>query len=112
MPQHGRLNRSLQRRNEVFTVDWLLDEVVGSAAEGLNRERVLAMSGDHQGGCLGLACSDFGQQRETVHPGHLDVGDNCVVVLGGHSVEGGHRRVSRVDGHGAHSELNCLRKRL
>src|SRR5205814_8938467 len=36
----ARSNRTVQRRHEVIAVDRLLDEVVGAAAEGLDRQRM------------------------------------------------------------------------
>src|SRR2546426_11482710 len=38
----------------------------------------------------------------------LDVGEDCVVVPGGHSVERGRCRVSRLHGHTAHSKPEGL----
>src|SRR5256712_1258405 len=51
--QLARLNRPAHRRNKVIPVDRFLDEVVGSSAEGKNRQRMLAVSGDHYGGRVG-----------------------------------------------------------
>src|SRR3989454_4906098 len=42
----------------------------------------------------------------------LDVGEDCVVVPGGHSVERGRCRVSRLHGHTAHSKPEGLGQRL
>src|SRR2546426_8388101 len=92
----------------MLPVDRLLDEVVRAAAEGPNREVVLAVARDHEDGRVGLAPPDLGQQGETVHPWHLDVGEDCVVVPGGHSVERGRCRVSRLHGHTAHSKPEGL----
>src|SRR4030088_1199658 len=41
------LDRQAQRGNEIVAVDWLLNEVVRSAAEGINRQRMVAVPGDH-----------------------------------------------------------------
>ena len=101
-----------QRRDEVISVDWLWDEVVRAAAKGLHDQVVLAVPGDHQRGCVGPLRPDLGQQLETVHPGHLDVGDDRVVIPGGHPVEGGRSRVSRLDRHPGHSEPEGLGKCL
>src|SRR6267378_3229623 len=78
--QLGYLDRPAQRDNEIIPVDGLLDEVVGSPAEGINRQRMLAMPGDHQGGRVGPTGPNLRQQRDTVRPWHLDVSDDRVVV--------------------------------
>src|SRR5207249_1161837 len=54
----------------------------------------------------------LGQERETIHPRHLDVGDDRVVVAGGDAVERGRRRVGRVHRHSAHPDSERLGKRL
>ena len=110
--QLAHLNRPAQRRDEVIPVDRLLDEIVGAPPQRLHGQVVLAMPGDHQGRRVGPARPDLGQQRETVHPRHLDVGDDRVVVPGGDPVERDRRRVSRLHGRLGHSELKSLGKRL
>src|SRR5439155_11397954 len=55
------LDRSAQRRDEVIPVDWLLDEVVGPAAEGVHHQVVLAVPGDHQGRGVGPVGPDLRQ---------------------------------------------------
>ena len=107
-----RLNGVAQRCHEVVTVDRLLDKVVGSPAEGLNRQRVLAVAGDHQDGCVGTAPTNLGQEGDTIHSWHLDVGDDRVVIAGGDPVERGRRRVGGVHRHSGHSDAESLRKRL
>ncbi len=79
-PLLGYLDRPVQRVNEIVPVDRLLNEVVGSAAEGINCECMVTVPGDHQGGRVGPPRAYLGQQRETVRPRHLDVGDYRVVV--------------------------------
>src|SRR6267378_3618886 len=67
-PELSYLDRPTQRRNEILPVDWLLNEVVGPAAEGINRQRIVAVPGDHQRGGVGPPCPDLGKQCETVRP--------------------------------------------
>ena len=106
------LNRAAQRRHEVLPLDRLLDKVAGPAAQGLHRQGTLAMPGDHQGGRVGPARPDLRQEREPVHPRHLDVGDDRIVVLGGDPLKRGRGRVGRVHGHPAHAEAQGLGERL
>ena len=73
---------------------------------------MLAVPGDQQRGCVGPARPDLGQEREAVHPRHLDVGDDGIVVPGDDPAECGRRRVSYVDRHPVHSEPQGLGKRL
>src|SRR5207247_5784054 len=96
----------------VIPVDGLLDEVVGPGAEGVHHQVVLAVPGDHQGGNVGPVRPDLGQELETVHPRHLDVRDDRVVVPGSDPVECGCTRASRVDRQPGHSEPEGLGKRL
>ena len=110
--QLAHLDGPAQRRDEVIPVDRLLDEIVGPAAEGVDHQVVLAVPGDHQGGCVGPVRPDLGQEVETVHPWHLDVGDDRVVVLGRDPLECGGPRICRVDRHPGHSEPESLGKRL
>src|SRR3989454_370256 len=105
-------NRAVQRRDELIAVDRLLDEVVGAAAQGANREVFLAVACDHEGGRVGPAPQDLGQERETVHARHPDIGDDRVVVAGGDPVERRHCRVGRVHRDPIHSEPERLGKRL
>src|SRR5256884_4004504 len=105
-------NRAVQRRHELIAVDRLLDEVVGAAAQGANREVFLAVACDHEGGRAGPAPQDLGQERETVHPGHPDIGDDRVVVPGADPVERRRRRVGRIYRDPIHSEPERLGKRL
>src|SRR5882762_2090126 len=60
VPLLGYLQRPAQRRNEILSVDRLLNEIVGSAAEGVNRQPMLAMACDHQGGRVRLALPYLG----------------------------------------------------
>src|SRR2546430_9288866 len=46
----------------------------GPTAERVYHQVVLGVPGDHQGGRVGPARPDLGQQLEAVHPRHLDVG--------------------------------------
>src|SRR2546426_249731 len=110
--QRVRGNRAVQRRHELIAVDRLLDEVVGAAAQGANREVFLAVACDHEGGRAGPAPQDLAQEGETVHPGHPDIGDDRVVVPGGDPVERRRRRVGRVNRDPIHSEPDRLGKRL
>src|SRR5439155_11175273 len=110
--QHVRSNRAVQRRHEVVPVDGLLDEVAGPAAESANHQLVLAMPGDYEGGRVRPARPDLGQQRQTVHPRHLDVGDDRVVVLDGDPLERRRRGVGRLDGHPTHPQPQGLGQRL
>ena len=106
------LNRPAQRHDEVIPVDRLLDEVIGPTAERVYHQVVLGVPGDHQGGRVGPARPDLGQQLEAVHPRHLDVGHDRVVVAGRDPIEGSRCRVGRVHHHLAHSEPEGLGKRL
>src|ERR671922_631414 len=105
-------DRPLQRRQEVVAIDRLLDEVERAAAERLDGEVVLAVAGDQQHGRPGPELPGLVQQREAVHPGHLDVADDRVVVDRADPVERGHRAVGRVDVDVRHPELQRLRERL
>src|SRR5882762_5735073 len=50
VPQLDFLDRPAQRDNEIIPVDWFLNEVAGSPAERINRQRMVPVPGDHQGG--------------------------------------------------------------
>src|SRR5437867_8935471 len=78
----------------------------------MNRQRMLAKPGHYQGGCFGLARPDLGQERETVHARHLDVGDDRVVVPRDDPVERLCSRLGCLHGHPGHSEPQGLGKRL
>ena len=54
------LNCAAQRLHEVVAIDRLLDEVVGSSAERLNRQRVPTVASNHQDRRVGAARPDFG----------------------------------------------------
>src|SRR2546430_1693513 len=102
--QRVRFNRAVQRRHEAIPVDRLLDEVVRAAAQAAQREVVLAVACDHQRGRVRPAPQDLGQERETVHARHPDIGDDRVVVPGADPLERRRRRVGRVHRDPAHSE--------
>ena len=70
------------------------------------------MAGDHQGGRVRPSRSDLGQQGEAVHPRHLDVGDDGVVVQRGNPLERDGRGVGGVHRDPVHPEPECLGKRL
>src|SRR5256886_8230726 len=110
--QRVRFNRAVQRRHEAIPVDRLLDEVVRAAAQAAQREVVLAVACDHQRGRVGPAPQDLGQERETVHARHPDIGDDRVVVPGADPLERRRRRVGRVHRNPIHSEPERLGKRL
>src|SRR5436190_5799763 len=110
--QRMRFNRAVQGRHELIAVDRLLDEVVGAAAQGANREVFLAVACDHEGGRVGPAPQDLGQERKTVHARHPDIGDDRVVVPGGDPLERRCGRVGRVYRDPIHSEPERLGKRL
>ena len=98
------LDRPVQRGDEVIPVDRLLDEIAGPAAQCANDQVVLAVSGDHHGRRVGPVRPDLGQQRQTVHPRHPDVGDDRVVVPRGDPVQRQPRGVGRVHGHPVHPQ--------
>ena len=77
-PAH--LDRALERGDEVVAVDRLRDEVVRAAAERPDGEVVLAVAGDQERRRSGPHLPDLLEQGEAVHPGHLDVGHDRVVV--------------------------------
>src|SRR5436190_1207703 len=110
--QRMRFNRAVQRRHEAISVDRLLDEVVRAAAQAPQREVVLAVACDHQRGRVRPAPQDLGQQLETVHARHPDIGDDRVVVPGGDPLERRRGRVGRVYRDPIHSEPERLGKRL
>src|SRR5438552_3965648 len=106
------LDRPAQRPDEVIAIDRLVDEVVRAAAQAAQREVVLAVACDHQRGRVRPAPQDLGQERETVHARHPDIGDDRVVVPGGDPLERRRRRVGRIHRDPAHSEPERLGKRL
>src|SRR3989449_11268935 len=108
----ARRHRPVQCGDEVIPVDRLGDEVTGPAAERAHDQLVLAVPGDYQGGRVGPACPDLGQERQTVHAWHLDVGDYRVVVLDSDPLERRRRGVGRLDGHPAHPQPQGLGQRL
>src|SRR5207302_860936 len=112
VPQGGYLDRPPQRGNQILPVDGLLNEIVGSAAQGINRQRVVAVPSDHQGGRVGPPCPDLTQQRETVCPRHLDVGDDRVVFHAGDELESGPPGVGCVHRHALNAQPEALGKRL
>jgi hypothetical protein len=106
------LDRPAQRGGEVLAIDRLLDVVVRAAAERLDGEVVLAVTGDQQGGGLRPQGLDLVQQGETVHAGHLDVGDDGVEVLVSNPRERGGRGIARLDVQLAHPQPKRLGQRL
>ena len=108
----ARFHRPAQRGDQIVPVDRLVDEVAGPAAQRAHDQVVLTVRGDHQGGRVRTARPDLGQQREAVHPWHLDVGDDRVVVPHGNPVERRSRRVGRLHGHAAHPQPQGLGQRL
>src|SRR5256886_1360063 len=110
--QRMRFNRAVQRRHEAIPVDRLLDEVVRAAAQAAERYDFLAVACDLQRERVRLAPQGRGQERETVHPGHPDIGDDRVVVPGADPVERRRCRVGRVNRDPIHSEPERLGKRL
>jgi len=88
---------ALERGHEVVAVDRFLNEVVGAAAQCLDGEIALAVAGDHQRRRRRPELADLLQQREPVHPWHLDVADDRVVVGLSDALERIHRGLRRVD---------------
>ena len=70
------------------------------------------MPGDHEDGGVRPVLPDIGQQRETVHPWQLDVGDDSVVVPGGDLLKRNCRRVGCVHRHLTHSKSERFGERL
>src|SRR4051794_12025444 len=83
------LNGPAERGHEVLTVDRLSNEVAGPAPEGMNHQVGLAVSADHERWRVRATGSDLGQELEAVHPRHLDIGDDRVVVSVGDPVQRG-----------------------
>ena len=107
-----RLYGASQRCQEVLALDRLLDEIVGPATQGQHGEVVVTVPGDQQRRRLRAKCSDLSEQSEPVHPRHLDVGNDGVVVRGVDLTEGARRRIAGVDGDSLHPQLESLGKRL
>src|SRR5436309_2894730 len=85
-----------QRGDDVVAVDRLLDEIVGPAAQREHREVVVTVPRDEHRRRVGPERPDLGEQGEAVHPGHLDVGDDRVVVDHADPTDRFRRRVTRV----------------
>ena len=107
-----RLYGASQRCQEVLALDRLLDEIVGPATQGQHGEVVVTVPGDQQRRRLRAKCSDLSEQSEPVHPRHLDVGNDGVVVRGVDLTEGARRRIAGVARDSLHPQLESLGKRL
>ena len=111
-PQLLHLHRSAQRRDEVLAVDRLLDEIVGAAAQRLHGQVVLPVPRDQQGRRIRPERADLGEEREAVHPRHLDVADDRIVVGGRDPAERLSRGVAGVHRHRVESQPEGLGKGL
>ena len=105
-------DRSFERGDEVVAVDRLRHEVVRSAAERPDGEIMLAVAGDQERRRAGPDLDDRLEQGEAVHPGHLDVGHDRVVVDLLDPLEGVRRGLRRVDLDALHAQEDRLGKRL
>ncbi len=106
------LDRAGERGSEVVAVDRLLDVVVRAPAQSLDGEVVLAVTGDQDRRRVRPHALDLVQQREPVHPGHLDVGDDRVVVLVGDLPERVPGRVAGLDCELGQAQAERLGQRL
>jgi len=102
----------LRLRQIEVAVDRLLDVVVRTPAQRLYGEVVLAVAGDEQSRRLRAELLDLVQEREPVHPGHLDVGDDRVVVLDRDPPERIRRRVAGLDVQIRHPQPQRLGQRV
>ena len=73
---------------QYFRREWLGQIVDGPFAHGAHRAVDVGVGGHQQHGDLRIVLADIGQQREAIHPPHLDIGDHHVKRLAGEGQQG------------------------
>src|SRR5258708_17882236 len=76
-----RLNSPAQGSHNVVAIDGFLNEVVGTASQGLDRKIVLAVTRDLQGRPLRSQCFYLCHQGPSIHAWHLDIAHDGIVFM-------------------------------
>src|SRR5712692_2679931 len=76
-----RWNSPAQGSHNVVAIDGFLNEVVGTASQGLYRKIVLAVTRDQQGRRLRSQCLYLCQQGQSIHAWHLDIAYDGIVFM-------------------------------
>src|SRR5258708_2689252 len=76
-----RLNSPAQGSHHVVAIDGFLNEVVGTASQGLYRKIVLAVTRDQQGRRLRSQGLYLCQQGQSIHAWHLDIAHDGIVFM-------------------------------
>src|SRR5579883_2858162 len=89
--------------DKIIAIDRLENIIIGAAAQGADRELVIAMARNQENWNLRMLLLKLSQQSQSIHPRHLDVAYDRPIGMLPQQIKGLARRAHRLHFYHAHA---------